>query len=316
MKTNCNIVNDLLPSYAEGLTSIESNALVEDHLQDCKDCRILLESLNDAQAELAPYVDDIHPLKKIRRRNMSLMAALCVVSLLLIIAIFVPAWIVSREDSARRFFKNNPTEIHAIVATDCVTREKLVLPFTYKQGIVFDDGALFYDETRFYSKETAEMLADRISSHSTQGWEIELIENESILLKLGSSRYRMHQVNGYWYNWVFEGLSVRFAVSGGVAYYYQFPIYLCLDNDTAIDDFNNSSSTLYSRADVAEFVEFYVDTGFYEIQIEKDAIVLLGYAKPPLMDDEAAYATMFPLVIKFEEEVEGVIEIAINPGSH
>ena len=38
MKVNCHIIEDLLPSYLEQLTSKESNKLIEDHLKNCPKC--------------------------------------------------------------------------------------------------------------------------------------------------------------------------------------------------------------------------------------------------------------------------------------
>ena len=38
MKLSCNVIRDLLPLYAENLTSEESNALVDEHLCGCDEC--------------------------------------------------------------------------------------------------------------------------------------------------------------------------------------------------------------------------------------------------------------------------------------
>ena len=38
MKTDCNIIRDLLPLYADDVCSKESRALVDEHLQECPDC--------------------------------------------------------------------------------------------------------------------------------------------------------------------------------------------------------------------------------------------------------------------------------------
>lgn len=45
MKTNCDIIRDLLPLYAEHITSEASNALVEEHLAECEACRAELEQM-------------------------------------------------------------------------------------------------------------------------------------------------------------------------------------------------------------------------------------------------------------------------------
>lgn len=45
MKTNCDIIRDLLPLYAEHITSEATNALVEEHLAECEVCRAELEQM-------------------------------------------------------------------------------------------------------------------------------------------------------------------------------------------------------------------------------------------------------------------------------
>ena len=42
----CEIIRDLLPSYLDELTSAESNQAIEEHLQECKDCRKHLEAIS------------------------------------------------------------------------------------------------------------------------------------------------------------------------------------------------------------------------------------------------------------------------------
>lgn len=42
-KTNCNIIKDLLPSYLDELCSNESKQLLEEHFNECEDCKKLYE---------------------------------------------------------------------------------------------------------------------------------------------------------------------------------------------------------------------------------------------------------------------------------
>ena len=51
MKTDCNIIRDLLPLYADDACSDESRELVEEHLQECADCGSMLERLKDSEIE-------------------------------------------------------------------------------------------------------------------------------------------------------------------------------------------------------------------------------------------------------------------------
>ena len=45
MKISCRIIQDLLPLYAEKMTSDESNLLIEEHLADCNKCKNMLNSI-------------------------------------------------------------------------------------------------------------------------------------------------------------------------------------------------------------------------------------------------------------------------------
>ena len=71
MKLNCEIIRDLLPSYIDGLTSQESNRLVEEHLESCAECR---EYLKEMQADLSSEASveknkkAIRPFRKLNRR--------------------------------------------------------------------------------------------------------------------------------------------------------------------------------------------------------------------------------------------------------
>ena len=71
MKTNCDIIRDLLPLYAEHITSEATNALVEEHLAECEACRAELEQMEQpvpaaagSAAGCAPAQDQGRPAKK------------------------------------------------------------------------------------------------------------------------------------------------------------------------------------------------------------------------------------------------------------
>ena len=66
----CGVVQDLLPSYVEGLTSPESNTAVERHLSGCPDCAQLRAALAGAPEQAAPEdTKEVDYLKKVKRRG-------------------------------------------------------------------------------------------------------------------------------------------------------------------------------------------------------------------------------------------------------
>ena len=51
MKTDCDVIRDLLPLYADDVCSKESRALVDEHLQECPDCLEELVNLRKSEIE-------------------------------------------------------------------------------------------------------------------------------------------------------------------------------------------------------------------------------------------------------------------------
>lgn len=66
MNQECSIVRDLLPLYAERLTSPETASFVEKHLRTCADCRAALQE-TQAPPALQP-APDAAPLQHLQKR--------------------------------------------------------------------------------------------------------------------------------------------------------------------------------------------------------------------------------------------------------
>ena len=73
MNTNCEIIRDLLPLYADEVCSSASSQLVRDHLAECPECTEMLEKLRShtIETDLQTEKDQIieHQAKKFRRRS-------------------------------------------------------------------------------------------------------------------------------------------------------------------------------------------------------------------------------------------------------
>lgn len=94
MKMKCDVIKDLMPSYIDQLLTEESRILVEEHLEECEACKAYYETLKgeddifEAAAEEL-HVDEIQPLKKIKKKMsrktmlVSVVTAIFVVCLLL-----------------------------------------------------------------------------------------------------------------------------------------------------------------------------------------------------------------------------------------
>lgn len=84
----CNIARDLLPLYYDGLCSEETRESLEEHLENCRNCRELKQSLEREQEWSGDQGWDrsIAPLKKIRKkiRRKNWFIALCLFLLVLL----------------------------------------------------------------------------------------------------------------------------------------------------------------------------------------------------------------------------------------
>ena len=51
MRITCDVIQDLMPSYIDGILSEDSKALVEEHMGTCQECRKMLEIMKDEQGK-------------------------------------------------------------------------------------------------------------------------------------------------------------------------------------------------------------------------------------------------------------------------
>lgn len=93
MKTNkipCAVIKDLLPSYAEDLTSPETSGLVREHLEECPDCKAAYEAMHGEippetkeNSGIAADASEIDYLKKVRNTGRKKIIAAILAGLLL-----------------------------------------------------------------------------------------------------------------------------------------------------------------------------------------------------------------------------------------
>lgn len=145
-KLPCDIIQDLLPSYADGLTSPASSKAIEAHLAECQTCAAAYAamqtgSIEDAKGPEGSGSEDfpeIDYLKKIRSTNRK--RILAAVLLVLLLAGF-GVW-------AKVYLYGSPIEdFHMLVTTDTDSRVVKTETFTDQNG-----------ETRTFSHATSETL--------------------------------------------------------------------------------------------------------------------------------------------------------------
>ena len=88
MKTECSIVRDLLPLYAEDMVSEDTRAFVDGHLGHCEECRRKLSEIKEPETIHLP--EEEVPLTKLRsglrRKKTGIIILTVLISLVLILS--------------------------------------------------------------------------------------------------------------------------------------------------------------------------------------------------------------------------------------
>ena len=97
MKITCDVINDLLPLYAEGMVSADTAALVEAHLASCEACRKALKDLRapvmlSADTDAAPLKTVQKTMKKKKAHTIVFTALVC-----LVVAVTIFGWLTAPE---------------------------------------------------------------------------------------------------------------------------------------------------------------------------------------------------------------------------
>ena len=97
MKIHCDVIQDLIPSYLDGICSEKTKELVEEHLLECEQCRMFVESLKTDLIPEIPQIDAKKPWLKVKRQTLMKMILVFVVSPFILLSGFVVGCTLSGE---------------------------------------------------------------------------------------------------------------------------------------------------------------------------------------------------------------------------
>ena len=129
-KLPCDIIQDLLPSYADGLTSPASSEAIEAHLAECQTCAAAYAamqtgSIEDAKGPEGSGSEDfpeIDYLKKIRSTNRKrILAAVLLVLLLAGFGVWAKVYLYGSPIEDFHMLDDHRYGLHAIVETKTFT---------------------------------------------------------------------------------------------------------------------------------------------------------------------------------------------------
>ena len=84
----CNVIRDLIPNYIDGLSSEESNKVIEEHLAKCEECKEYYQQMKTGiKTECCGENEEINPFVKIKRNTLrkvciAVFITVCVVSVM------------------------------------------------------------------------------------------------------------------------------------------------------------------------------------------------------------------------------------------
>lgn len=114
MKTDCNVIKDLLPIYIDNCCSIESKQLVDEHLEECEKCK---DSYEHMKVQIIDEIEDksFKPEKhegNIIKKGVKKIRRLWIMSLVAVILLVAPVLMIKNEIRGEGRCFTNFNDIH------------------------------------------------------------------------------------------------------------------------------------------------------------------------------------------------------------
>ncbi len=98
---DCDIIQDLLPSYSDKVSSDATNKLIEEHLKTCKKCNIALNNMNkEINSEIVKnQKEQIDYLKKYKKNKIKTIIFTIILTIDIIIGIFIAYMLLNNKEA-------------------------------------------------------------------------------------------------------------------------------------------------------------------------------------------------------------------------
>lgn len=91
MKRNdCKIVQDLLPNYVDKLTNEHTNEFIQEHLKECKNCKVTYDEMNN-QINLDYNIDnkEVKFMKKVHKKILTMGIIILILAIIVSISLYI-----------------------------------------------------------------------------------------------------------------------------------------------------------------------------------------------------------------------------------
>ena len=293
MKTPCNVIRDLLPLYHDGVCSPESRQLVEEHLEECADCRGELERMDTPLPTAHPQVNErtvaaaaSSAWRRGRRRAFSKGFVLAAV-LAAVVFVLVGTWI---------WVNSWPKEVTGrIVETqvDQTTGEVTYVVYTTRGEEI---GLLLEEDTwirSYFDTYTEQDFLDGTITDSLH-----------IYAELGSNKETIYNQDG-------EKIPAYPAHLVEIDAY-QMPDLMTLNDGTQVEVWQGHRGVLYALHDGPELLDVHTP---YPPDIALDGVQGLEELSQEAQDNIVAYYEKQGLLYDELEELEAVYQSYLEAGS-
>ncbi len=154
MKKECEIVKDLFPSYIAGILSEESEKFIQAHINECQECRNLLEKMSEnsenSKLESEDKIEYNH-LKKYRRKMVILKSVLF--SILIVIIAIITIFI-AKYNYSNNIMEQVISKIEEYKKSDNYSIKKVEHRIDYERNNEFTFTKVYYYKDGKYKKES------------------------------------------------------------------------------------------------------------------------------------------------------------------
>lgn len=164
-KRECKIIQDLLPNYLEDLLSTETKEYVEKHIQQCAECREILNNMQDTIKENDDSVKqkEVNYLKKFKNKMNLLKAILLIVFVIIILIIGRRIIIVTNLANKTKHIQINSANNYYAKVEGFYNGEYRICECFYKNGNYVIKIIEYGEEdektkTIFYKNETEQVM--------------------------------------------------------------------------------------------------------------------------------------------------------------
>ena len=112
MKWSCNIIRDLMPLYIDGVCSEESKKIIEEHLEECEECRVYFSSMNEENKIIEHLSEEkesqkISSFKAVKKRILRKQIISGIIAILIVVLISIATITVLKNIHQTVEYKDN-----------------------------------------------------------------------------------------------------------------------------------------------------------------------------------------------------------------